>query len=100
MSGARNLHCDEACKSTNSKGADCTQFLARGHIALSELLDGSIAPEPCGRIGSLPRGGRHKPLEEGFDPPLAEHDARAMEEATHARGGRFTVVDPIGVSLV
>lgn len=89
------LHSDEPCESTNSKGGCSAQLFAWCRIALCELLQCCVGCESGGRVGGLSCCGGHKALEEAPDTSFLENDLATVQETTHPRVGRLSIVDPI-----
>lgn len=72
------LHCDQASKTANAKGADCSQLLPWSNVSLRELLDCSVAAKPGRRVGSLPGRRGSEALEEASYASFSPYDGRAV----------------------
>ena len=91
--GERVIHCDQACQSTNPKGAGCSELLAGSYITLSKLLDHGITPKSCGGVGSLPSCCWDESLKKPSYSTFSKYDTRPMQEASHAWIGRLAIVN-------
>ena len=91
--GVQNLHGNKACYTSNGKCAHSTQLLSRRDVSFRKLLQCCIGRESSRRICSLSCRCRDKTLKETANTSFLEDHLATVQEATHARIGRFSVID-------
>lgn len=89
----RHVDGDQAGQPAHGERAHGAQLLARRRVRLRHLLEEVVRGEACGAVGGLPRRRGDEALEEASKAALARNDGHGVEEAAHARFGRFSVVD-------
>lgn len=91
---------DESGDTAHGEGADRSEFLAGGGVALGELFEGRVGGETHRAVGGLSGGGGDESLEEAADAAFAPDDGDGVEEASEAGFGGFPVVDSVGWLVV
>ena len=84
---------DDSGETSEAKCAHSAELLPGGDVGLCKLLERGIARETDSRVGSLAGSGRDKALEEAANALLLRNDSGTVEEPTHTRVGRLSVVD-------